>query len=151
EHHVVRVLKELGANLLAGLCALASAPQPSPTISCSCGQQAAYQRERKAQVTTLLGPITLWRSYYLCATCGQGQHPLDDVLQFCAGSRSQALDELLALLGATQDSYVQAAQVLERLTLVHVCANSVRDATEQLGEVLLEQQEEPQEERPPPP
>ena len=92
EHHVVRLLKELGASLVAGLCSLAAAPQPSPTLTCSCGQQAAYQRERKAQVTTLLGPISISRSYYLCAECGVGQHPLDAQLQFCAGSRSAALD-----------------------------------------------------------
>jgi hypothetical protein len=72
-----------------------------------------------------------------------GQHPLDAQLQCCAGSRSQALDELLALLGATQDSFVQAAQVLERLTLIHVSATSVRQATEQLGAVLLEHPAEP--------
>src|SRR6266545_8394495 len=143
EHHVVRLLKELGASLLAGLCSLAAAPEPSPSVACSCGQQALYQRERKAQVTTLLGPICIWRSYYLCAACGHGQHPLDAQLQFCAGSRSAALDELLALLGATQDSFVEAAQVLERLTLVHVSANSVREATEQLGALLLEHQAQP--------
>jgi hypothetical protein len=50
------------------------------------------------------------------------------------------LAALLALLGATQDSFVEAAQVLERLTLVHVSANSVHDATEQLGALLLEHQ-----------
>jgi len=143
EHHVVRLLKELGASLVAGLCSLAAVPQPSSSVTCSCGQQAAYQREHKAQVSTLLGPLTIWRSYYLCAACGQGQHPLDAQLQFCAGSRSAALDELLALLGATQDSFVQAAQVLERLTLVHVSANSVREATEQLGALLLEHQAQP--------
>ena len=151
EHHVVRLLKELGASLVAGLCSLATPPQPNRTVTCSCGQLAAYQRERKAQVTTLLGPITIWRSYYLCAACGQGQHPLDAQLQFCAGSRSQALDELLALLGATQDSFVQAAQVLERLTLVHVSANSVREATEDLGALLLEEQAQPHSERAPSP
>jgi hypothetical protein len=143
EQHVVRLLKELGASLLTGLATLAAPADPVRSIPCACGQQAAYQRQRKAQVTTLLGPITIWRSYYLCAACGQGQHPLDDVLQFCAGSRSAALDELLALLGATQDSFVQAAHVLDHLTLVHVSANSVREATEQLGAVLLEHQAQP--------
>lgn len=151
EHHTVHLLKELGTSLVAGLCALAAAPQPSPTLTCSCGHQAAYQRERKAQVTTLLGPICIWRSYYLCAACGHGQHPLDTQLQFCAGSRSAALDELLALLGATQDSFVQAAQVLERLTLVHVSATSVRDATEHLGALLLEHHLQPHAERLPSP
>jgi len=147
EHQVVRLLKELGASLVADLCTLAAPADPTPSIPCACGQEAAYQRQRTAQVTTLLGSISIRRSYYLCAACGQGQHPLDAQLQFCAGSRSQALDELLALLGATQDSFVQAAQVLERLTLVHVSANSVRDATEQLGALLLDHPAQPQAER----
>jgi Uncharacterised protein family (UPF0236) len=140
EQQVVRVLKDVGATLLAGLCSLAAPAQPAASIPCPCGHTAAYQRQRTAQVTTLLGPIRIERSYYLCAVCGHGQHPLDTQLQVCAGSRSAALDELLALLGATQDSFVQAAQVLERLTLVQVSATSVRQATEQLGCVLLEQQ-----------
>ncbi len=143
EQHVVGLLKELGATLVAGLCSLAAPAVPSPTVACSCGQQAVYQRQRKAQVTTLLGPISIRRSYYLCAACGHGQHPLDAQLQFCAGSRSAALDELLALLGATQDSFVEAAHVLERLTLVHVSATSVRDATEQLGTLLQSQHARP--------
>jgi len=151
EHHLVRLLKELGGSLLAGLAALADAREPAPTISCPCGQVAAYQRQRTAQVTTLLGPIQIARSYYLCASCAHGQHPLDAQLQLCAGSRSAALDELLALLGATQDSFAQAAQVLERLTLVHLSANSVRDATQQLGVVLLAQPTQPVLERPPSP
>lgn len=140
EHHLFRLLKELGASLLSGLAHLAAPAAPPRSIPCSCGHQAVYQRERTAQVTSLLGPIHIQRSYYLCAACGVGQHPLDAQLHVCAGSRSQALDELLALLGATQDSFVQAAQVLEQLTLVHVSANSVRQATEQLGGVLLEHQ-----------
>jgi hypothetical protein len=143
EQQVVRLFKQLGASLVASLASLAAPLEPAPSIECACGQMAAYQRQRKAQVTTLLGPIWIWRSYYLCANCGHGQHPLDAQLQICAGSRSQALDELLALLGATQDSFVEAAQVLERLTLVHVSANSVREATEQLGALLLEHQAQP--------
>jgi hypothetical protein len=138
EQHVLRLLKELGASLVASLATLAAPAEPPASIACACGHLASYQRERKALVTTLLGPINIWRSYYLCAACGHGQHPLDAQLQFCAGSRSQALDELLALLGATQDSFAQAATLLERLSLVHVSANSVRQATEQLGSLLLE-------------
>lgn len=147
EQHVLRLLKELGSTLLASLCSLAAPAQPPASIPCPCGQSAAYLRLRPAQVTTLLGPIHITRPYYLCAICGHGQHPLDTQLQFCAGSRSAALDELLALLGATQDSFVQAAEVLERLSAVHLSANSVRDATEQLGAVLVAHQAEPLEER----
>jgi hypothetical protein len=146
EQHVLRLLKELGTSLVTGLTTLAAPAEPPASIACACGQVATYQRERKAQVTTLLGPISIERAYYLCAACGHGQHPLDTQLQFCAGSRSQALDELLALLGATQDSFVQAATLLERLSLVHISANSVRQATEQLGALLLEHQPQPRSE-----
>jgi len=146
EQHVLRLLKQLGASLVASLATLAAPAQPPASIACACGQVATYQRERTAQVTTLLGPISIWRSYYLCAACGHGQHPLDTQLQCCAGSRSQALDELLALLGATQDSFAQAATLLERRTLVQVSANSVRQATEQLGALLREHQPPPRRE-----
>src|SRR5262245_11639225 len=110
EQHVVRFLKELGSTLLAGVCSLAVPAHPVTSISCPCGQEATYQRLRSAQVTRLFGPISIPRPYYLCAECGHAQHPLDLQLQFCAGSRSAALDELLALLGAPQDSFVAAAQ-----------------------------------------
>lgn len=140
EQHVVRLLKEFGATVLAGVGALATCQPPAATVACACGQCARFVRWRDAQVITLLGPITLQRPYYLCRACGHGQHPLDQQLEICAGSRSAALDELLALLGATQDSFVEAASVLERLTLLHLSPNSVRDATEQLGTVLHQQQ-----------
>lgn len=139
EQHVLRLFKELAASLVAALCSLAAPSQPPRTIACPCGALARFQRLRNAQVTTLLGPLSIQRAYYLCPSCGQGQHPLDTQLQFCAGSRSAALDELLALLGATQDSFAQAAVVLERLTLVHISPNSVRAATQELGALLAQQ------------
>lgn len=140
EQHVLRIVKEFGATLLARLTSLLVPVQPLPTVPCPCGRLARYQRQRPATVTTRLGPITLTRPYYLCATCGHGQYPLDAQLQLCAGSRSAGLDELLALLGATQDSFAEAATVLDRLTLVQVSPNSVRAATEHLGAVLCADQ-----------
>src|ERR687886_2633102 len=136
EEHVLRLVKDLGATLVAGLYSLLTPAQPARTVPCPCGQDAAYPPLRPATVTTLLGPITLERPYYLCASCGHGQHPLDAALDLCAGSRSAGLDELLALLGATQDSFADATAVLERLTLLQVSPNSVRAATETLGAVL---------------
>lgn len=140
ELHVLRLVKELGATLLAGLAQLAAPIEPPASILCPCGHEARYQRHRPAKVTTLLGPISFLRPYYLCCSCGHGHHPIDAHLQICAGSRSAALDELLALLGATQDSFAEAATVLDHLTLVHVSPNSVRDATEELGATLVAHQ-----------
>jgi hypothetical protein len=132
ETHCVRLLHDLGTALLSGLCTLA-AQQPAPDIACPCGAQARVLRMRPATVTTLLGPITYHRAYYQCPSCRHTQTPLDTQLQVCAGSFSVGVQELLALLGATQDSFAQAAQVFERLCLVQVCPNSVRAATEDPG------------------
>jgi len=140
EKHVLRLIKDTGALLVAGLASLAAPLHPPATIDCPCGHLARYQRLRPATVTTILGRITTHRPYYLCASCGHGQCPLDAQLQMCAGSRSAALDELLALLGATQDSFAEAAAVLEHLTLVHLSPNTVLDATEELGTTLAAHQ-----------
>ena len=140
EQHVLRIVKELGASLVAGLCSLLTPAHPPRTVSCPCGHHAAYQRLRSATLTTILGPISVPRPYYLCSVCGHGYHPLDADLDLCAGSRSAGLDELLALLGATQDSFADASAVLERLTLLHVSPNSVRDASEERGATLVAHQ-----------
>lgn len=137
EEQVVRQLHDLGAALLTGLLAIAPQP-PTRTVTCSCGAQATYRRIRPATVTTLLGPLTYRRATYSCASCHHGHAPLDYQLQVVAGSLSQGLEELLALLGATQTSFAAAAEVHERLCLVQVCPNSVRSATEELGAVLVQ-------------
>jgi hypothetical protein len=137
EEQVVRHLHDLGTALLTGLLALAPAPT-ARTVLCPCGAQASYRRLRPATVTTLLGTLTYTRATYSCASCQQGHAPLDLQLQVAAGSLSLGLQELLALLGATQTSFADAAAVLERLCLVQVCPNSVRSATEELGTLLVQ-------------
>jgi len=136
EAQLVRVLHDLGSELLAALLPRAAPLRPSPQVACGCGALARYERLRSASVTTLLGRISLERAIYACAQCGARQAPLDQQLQFAAGGLSLGLQELLALLGATQDSFAQASAVLERLCLVQVCPNSARAATEDLGAVL---------------
>jgi hypothetical protein len=138
EAQVVRVLHDLGNSLLAALLPLAAPTRPSPDVACPCGQLARYERMRAATVTTVLGRISVERALYACAHCGERQAPLDQQLQVMAGGLSLGLQELLALLGATQDSFVHATEVLARLCLVQVCPNSSRAATEDLGAVLAD-------------
>lgn len=137
EQQVLRTVKEVGAALLSGVAHLAVPAYPPATTPCPCGQTAKTPRLRSASVKTVLGPITLTRPYYTCAACHHGLAPLDQQLGLCAGGISAGLDELLALLGATEDSFAAAAAVLEKLTLVTVCPNTVRSSTEQLGQLLV--------------
>ena len=137
EEQILRQLHDLGTLLLTGLIDL-TAKQPPATVCCPCGALATFSRLRPASVTTLLGPLSYTRATYTCASCHHGHAPLDQQLQLAAGSFSLGLQELLALLGATQDSFADAASVLARLCLVQVCPNSVRAATEELGAVLVQ-------------
>ena len=142
ETHVLRLSKDLASQLLTGLLTLLVPSDPPRFLPCSCGASARFQRIRPASVLTTLGQISVPRAYYLCPSCQHGFAPLDAERGICAGSRSLALDELLALPGATQDSFAQAAAVLERLTLLHLSPTTVLDATETLGATLLAQQTE---------
>ncbi len=137
EEQLLCQLHELGTTLLSGLLALA-AVAPAASVSCPCGAIATFRRLRPATVTTLLGRLTYSRATYGCATCHHGHAPLDHQLQVAAGCFSLGLQELLALLGATQDSFAEAAAILARLCLVQVCPNSVREATEDLGATLVQ-------------
>lgn len=136
EQQALAAAKAFGQTLLAGVCGVLAAGEPGPERPCPCGQRARYVRHRSAPVLTVLGPIRITRAYDHGAACRQGQAPLDRRLGYCAGSTSAGLEELLALLGATADSFEEATTLLERLTLVRVCPHGVRAATERCGQAL---------------
>lgn len=141
EQAVLTRLKPLGNALLAGLCHLYAPHYPAATVACSCGGEAVYQRQRTGECKTLLGTLQLKRAYYLCAQCHHGFCPLDQQLGFCAGSISEGLDELLALLGC-QFSFAHSAELVARLSLVEVSANRCRKSTETLGQRVAAAEEE---------
>ena len=85
---------------------------------------------------TVLGAASIVRAYYHCPQCRHGHAPLDRQLGYCAGSTSAGLGEVLALLGATADSFAEAVALLDTPTLVRVCPNLARAATERLGEAV---------------
>lgn len=136
ERQTLALVKEFGQVLLAGVCAVVAAGVPAREQPCACGGAARYVRPRAAQVLTLLGGISITRAYYHCAQCHCGHAPLDRQLGYCAGSISAGLEEVLALLGATADSFEEAVGLLNTLTLVQVCPNLARAATERLGQAL---------------
>lgn len=143
EQHLLKLGKELLASLLTQLVPLLLPTYDPADLPCACGARARYCRDRPAQVITLFGSIAIVRPYYHCSSCAHGFAPLDHALQFCAGSVSGSLEELLALLGAQADSFEAAVPILDKLTLVQVAPNTVRQATERLGQVVaaVEQQE----------
>ncbi len=136
ERQALAAAQGLGHALLAGVCEILAAPPAAPEHPCACGHAARYLRHRPAAVRTVLGPVTIDRAYYHCARCRHGHAPLDRQLGYCAGSTSAGLDEVLALLGATADSFAEATALLDKLTLVRVSPNLARAATEGLGRAV---------------
>ncbi len=138
EQQTVVAAQGLGNALLAGVCEVLAATTVGTTPPpCACGHPVTAMHQRPAQVTTLLGPIVITRAYSSCPNCHQGHAPLDRQLGYRAGSTSAGLDELLALLGATADSF-EAAKYPARAAdaRLQVCPNLARAATETLGQVL---------------
>lgn len=138
EEHTLAVTKDLGQAVLAATCQLAASPAPAPQAPCPCGQAVPSWRTRSADVLSVLGLIRVERPVYWCRACRRTFAPFDEQTGLCPGSISAGLDELRALLGAREDSFDDAADVLQKLTVVRVCSHLARTATEQLGRVLAE-------------
>jgi len=141
EKMTLQNMKELGNAFLGSLLNLNVSAYPAQAVPCPCGQTATYQRMRPAHVTTLLGTITLERPYYLCGGCHHGLAPLDQRLGLCAGGLSAGLEEILALLGA-QLPFEEAVGLVAKLTLVEVCPNTCKEATEGVGQVIAQKEQQ---------
>jgi hypothetical protein len=73
-------------------------PEPAAeqrVIPCPCSHQARYRELRSRRLLTALGEVELWRPWYLCPHCHNGQYPLitnstsktATALQVCAACR----------------------------------------------------------------
>ena len=88
---------------------------------------------RSRTVTTLAGPLTVWRPYWHCATCGTGVAPADARWALPAEGASLAVQQMAALVGTVQP-FRQAAEMLQRLAGLVVSARSIETWTERLGQ-----------------
>jgi hypothetical protein len=143
EAAALRVITEVGNELLSGLLRLHETPYVADRVPCPCGGQADYQRQREGGVQTIVGEVRVKRAYYLCPDCHQGCYPLDQQLEFCAGGLSAGLEESAALAGVVEP-FASAAELLARLlwTGVKLSHNRVRGATEDMGQALAQAEDE---------
>jgi hypothetical protein len=139
----LRAITEVGNELLSGLLQLHETPYVADAVPCHCGGQAGYQRRREGGVQTIVGEVRVKRAYYLCPDCHQGQYPLDEELEFCAGGLSAGLEASAALAGVVEP-FASAADLLTRMlwTGVKLSHNRVREATEDMGQTLAQIEDE---------
>lgn len=102
---------------------------------CSCGNGMRHEGRRARTIMSICGPIVVKRSYYYCRRCGEGHFPLDDKWGLGRRGWSPSLLERMCLLSG-KHSFVESADLLERLTGVRVSETSMELAAEGEGKRL---------------
>jgi hypothetical protein len=112
------------------------AREESGAPSCaSCGQSMRrVAAARSRQMQGLVGDYTLRRAYYHCASCGQGQAPLDAELGVGRGTLSPELLRVVCRAGV-EEAFAEATDLVQEALGVWVSADSVGRATERMGAV----------------
>ena len=96
---------------------------------------------REAKLITVFGKVTYRRAYHLCPTCRTGCAPLDQRLMLAPGQVSRGLAPLLGLLGIGE-AFDKAQKKAQHLLLLEISDNTIRKATQQLGETQALREEE---------
>ena len=139
EAKVIRSVRQLSEAWLGiWLTALGTAPM-SPEIPCPCGEQAIYNRMRESVLVSGCGRISFKRRYYLCPHCHEGQYPLDDVLGYEPGQMTPQLTSVAGWVGA-ELPFRRGSKLLEELCGFTLSENSVREATQQMGQEVSKQE-----------
>lgn len=102
---------------------------------CSCGLPARFVTQTPRVLITLGGVRRLRRAYYHCATCQKGFCPLDAHLQLTAGECSVGVRALAARF-ASYLPFRKAAEELELVCGVRLCAGTVRRVAQGIGAAL---------------
>lgn len=123
-------MHQAGAQALTELLRL---PEPGQhEIPCPCGQQAHYRELRRKAILTAVGPVQVWRPYYLCPHCHQGQFPADQELDVLDTEFSPGVRRMQALVG--QDaSFDHGREQMQRLAGLEVTTKSVERVSESIG------------------
>jgi len=98
---------------------------------CECGQQGKRVSQREAQVLSVFGWSTYRRSYYQCE-CDARWFALDQEHNLRAGQATTGMSRLLGLAGITV-SFEEARRQIQEYLQVDVCANTIRQETQQIG------------------
>jgi hypothetical protein len=92
-------LTRLGAGVLEDLLA-ADPGYQGPRTACGAGHQAEFVSRRDKKVDTVLGPVTIRRSWYHCDQCGHGFAPRDEQLGTAGQTMSPELRKMTARAAA---------------------------------------------------
>jgi len=138
-----KVLQEIGRQAIVQVTQAAETAYPE-SVQCERGHHMTYQRMRSAKLFTVHGPCEVKRRYYLCEQCHKGKSPLDERLGLRPNQPSRELEKLMALTGV-QLPYGKGSDLFKALMLLDVSQPSLSKATQQVGQVVIDQETTQQE------
>lgn len=126
----------LAAHLLAEHLNADTSDDIGPWRPCDhCGGPARYAGRHAKTFTTALGPLTLTRAYYHCATCNAGGCPRDQALGLDGGSLSPAVTRMVGAAAALV-SFAEGRELLGTLAGLAVPVKQVERTAEALGQAI---------------
>lgn len=114
-------------------------------VMCSCGERMVSRGVRSKTVRTILGPLSLKRSVWVCPACGRRAAPLDERLDVAGTGFSPGAVRMMARAGS-RAPFKEAAEDLAVYAELEVSDKDVQRAAEGVGrQIALWEQEERQE------
>src|SRR5438874_7358192 len=150
EQSVLRACLSLGRTMMEQILNHTAEEAESPSRrEGECGQKPRLVGIRPKQLHTLMGKVTIWRSYYQCAveeeepsaTCSHGQAPWDAVWGQIAGRTSPGVQKLLGKL-VSRLTLAEAVDTFTDILPLPISERQALNLIQPLGEALREQEEE---------
>ena len=107
---------------------------------CTCQQMGKRVSRGEAQLMSVYGRVRYKRSYYYCPGCGRRWVPLDERCNLGSGRTTHLMTSLLGIAGVNV-SFEEAQQQIKHYLQVEMSANTIRQATQWIGERHAEREE----------
>jgi hypothetical protein len=130
-----------GAAALSQLLRCEPPGREQRKILCPCGQKARYREMRRRHVLTAVGQIELWRPWYFCPQCHNGQCPADAALDIEKVDLSPGVRRMLALVGS-EAPFDHGRRQIELLAGLDVTAKAVERTAEAIGKDIAAGEQE---------
>lgn len=137
EKLVLELRQRFGQRVAEALLEIQKQREPVAAPGCpECGHPTQHKGGQRLTFESLLGPLTVERSYYYCPECGHGYCPLDRQLALPAPHWSPGVvREVLWLNGHTL-TYGESAAILSQLTAASISKSSAWRLVQTWGKQL---------------
>lgn len=124
-----------GARLLEKLLHGFGTGRPNKPVACICGKRMQSMGVRTKEIRTILGPLQIKRSWFVCPACFRGRAWADEALDVAGTGFSPGLRRLMARAGS-RETFKNAADDLREYAGVSVTAKDIERVAEKTGEAI---------------